>query len=73
MVSSILARFSGGMFASAAGGMGLPVVRVVMVISQAPGLALKDSASAHKGVPTASATAIVTNVFANMLSSPKDE
>src|ERR1035437_474017 len=71
MVSSIWARFSGGKFASASGGIGLPATRVFLVIFHAPDLALKAVASACKGVPTVIATAIVTSVFANMSSPSK--
>ena len=47
MAASNLARCSGGIFASASGVSGMPLIRVVVVISQAPGLALKESASAR--------------------------
>ena len=39
-ICDALARFSGGMFASASDGIGLPAIRVVMLICHAPGLAL---------------------------------
>jgi len=46
MDCSILARCSGGILASRSGGMSDPLVRVVILISHAPGLTSKESASA---------------------------
>jgi hypothetical protein len=57
MVFSILARCAGVIFASASAGINMPFVKVVVVISQAPGFALKEPASAYKGVATAKAMA----------------
>lgn len=48
---SSLARCSGGILASTSGGMSIPADRVVRVISQASGLALKESASAGDAIP----------------------
>ena len=51
MDCSNLARCSGGILASISGGISNPLVRVVVLISQAPGLALKDSAIADVAIP----------------------
>jgi len=50
MARSSLARRSGGSFASTSGGMSVPVITLVGVISQAPVFRLKESASAHGAI-----------------------
>jgi hypothetical protein len=71
MVFSILARCPGGIFASASAGTGMPVVKVVVVISHAPVFAFKESANAYKGVATAKATAHRRRFLANIFGSLK--
>src|SRR5579859_1456362 len=68
MASSTLARFSGGMLASASGGSGLPTNSVLMLICHAPGLTLKEAASVGKEIAIASAAAIVISDLDNMAS-----
>jgi hypothetical protein len=51
----------------ASGGTGMPVIKLVVVISHAPTLAFKESASAYKGIATAQATVHLRRVLANIL------